>query len=47
MKENIFQMEIDKDEQSGKFIIGDSKFDMIKEEDSDSWLIILENETKN
>lgn len=40
----IFQMIIDKNNQSGKFIVGDNEFYMIKEEENDSWWIILENE---
>ena len=47
MEKNIFQIVINEDDQSGKFIIGDKEFDIIKEEDNDSWQIILENEMKN
>ena len=35
--DNIFQMVIDKDEKTGKLIIKDNEFDIIKEDDSDSW----------
>lgn len=47
MKEDIiFQIVTNEDNQSGKFITGDKEFNMIKEENSDSWQIILENEMK-
>lgn len=42
--DNIFQMVIDKDEKTGKLIIKDNEFDIIKEDDSDSWQIIREYE---
>ena len=44
MEENIFQIIMNEDDQSGKL---DKEFDIIKEENSDSWQIILENEMKN
>ena len=44
MDDNIFQMVIDKDEKVGKLIIKDNEFNIIKEDDSDSWQIIREYE---
>ena len=44
MDDNIFQMVIDKDEKTGKLIMEGNEFDIIKEDDSDSWQIIREYE---
>ena len=42
--DDIFQMVIDKDEKVGELIMEDNEFDIVKEDNSDSWQIIREYE---
>lgn len=47
MSENIFQLVINKDEKTGQLITNNKVFEIIKEENSDSWKIILDKEKDN